>query len=185
MDDLSNHVAYLTFSCCSFTYFDQCYLIFWGRKMRLHSSRNWVGFFENYTHSLPHSPLWCLFPSHCNLPFVLVILQWIVQIAPLTTTLFSLLGGWPLWAVSHVFLWVCPCGELAQKSGEKASASPKWQKCGSGYLPLLKVIVPDLQLPILSPFISLECKSRNSLPQLLNLGQSPTLDSFILPHFSK
>lgn len=154
MNDLSNHVAYLTFSCCSFLILISVIWSFGGGKWDYILLETLSGFFwKLYTFPAPLPIMVCLFPSHCNLPFVLVILQWIFQIAPLTTTLFSLLGGWPLWTVSRVFLWVCPCGELAQKSGEKASASPKWQKCGSGYLPLLKVIVPDLQLPILSPYL--------------------------------
>lgn len=40
MNHLSNHLAYLTPSCCSFSHFNQCYLIFCGRRRKLYSSRN-------------------------------------------------------------------------------------------------------------------------------------------------
>lgn len=53
MNDLPNQLAYMTFSFCNFIYFDQCYLIFWGRRRRLHFSRisRWV-FWKLFTHTL-------------------------------------------------------------------------------------------------------------------------------------
>ena len=192
LNDPPNQLAYLTLFRCSFTYFDQCYSTFWGRMMRLYSSRisEWV-FFFNYTHSLPHtSILICLLLSHWNLAFVLVILQWIFQIALPTDTLLSSPEGWPLWTVSPVFSWVCQCRELAQRSGGKTRASSirtaVWQRLPSfteGHSSCSPALASSCHS---HPLFSLEGRNRNGFPLFLNLRDSSSLiDSLTLPHFSK
>lgn len=186
--DLPNQLAYLTFSCCSFTYFDPWYFIFWGGG-RLHSSRISGRALRKLYTFFPI--LMCLLSPRWNLPFILVILQWIVQITVCPLSPCSIPKEADLYRLYHpLVLATWGTSRISESWRREARASSTrtsvWQWLPSsteGHSSCPSALNSSFHS---HPLASSKSRGRNSFPLVLNFGQSPShVDFLTTPHFSK